>query len=55
VEYKIGNIKDTPLSKLWKNEEIQKIRNQILRDRKEIPICTNCGEGVKLRIESKRN
>ena len=53
VEYKIGSIKETPLSLLWKNEKIQKIRNQILRDRKEIPICRNCGESVKLRIERK--
>ncbi len=51
VEYKIGNIKETPLSKLWKNEKIQIIRNQILKDRKEIPICRNCGEGIKLRIK----
>ena len=51
VEYKIGNIKETPLSKLWKNEKIQKIRNQILKDRKNLPICRNCGEGIKLRIK----
>ncbi|MCK4653540.1 MAG: SPASM domain-containing protein, partial [Candidatus Cloacimonetes bacterium] len=51
VEYKVGNIKNTPLSKLWKSEKIHKIRNQILKDRKEIPICRNCGEGIKLRIK----
>jgi len=51
VEYKVGNIKNTPLSKLWKNEKIQKIRNQIIKNRKEIPICRNCGEGIKLRIK----
>ncbi len=51
VEYKIGNIKDKPLAEIWKNDSIQKIRNKILSNRKEIPICRNCGESVKLRIK----
>jgi len=51
VEHKIGNIIDSTLSEIWKNEKIMKIRNQILKDRKSISICRNCGESVKLRIK----
>ncbi|MCK4687637.1 MAG: SPASM domain-containing protein, partial [Candidatus Lokiarchaeota archaeon] len=54
VKFKIGNIKETSLSKIWKNEFIQKIRNLILTNRKEIPICRNCGESVKLKIQEKK-
>ena len=54
VKFKIGNIKETSLSKIWKNESIQKIRNLILTNRKEIPICRNCGESVKLKIQEKK-
>jgi len=51
VEHRIGNIKDSCLSEIWKNDKIRKIRDQILKDRKSIPICRNCGESVKLRIK----
>ena len=51
VKYKIGNIKDSTLSELWRNEKISKIRNKILQNRSSIPICRNCGESIKLRIK----
>lgn len=50
-EYPVGNIINDDLKKLWKNSAIMKIRNQILTDRKQIPICRNCLEGVKVRLE----
>jgi len=50
-EFKVGNVMDTELKQLWKSKNIMKIRNQILKDRKQIPICKNCLEGVKIRIE----
>jgi radical SAM protein with 4Fe4S-binding SPASM domain len=51
-EHEIGNVKDRSIDQLWKSASIMKIRNQILKDRKGIPICTNCLEGVKIKIES---
>jgi len=50
-EFKVGNVKDFSLTQLWKNSNIMKVRNQILKDRKQIPICRNCLEGVKIKIE----
>ena len=51
-EHKIGNVENSSLTQLWKSKSIMSIRNQILHDRKQIPICRNCLEGVKIRIES---
>jgi len=50
-EFKVGDVKDANLNQLWKNSNIMKVRNQILRDRKQISICRNCLEGVKIKIE----
>jgi len=50
-EYPVGNVREDDLKILWKNSNMMKIRNQILKDRKQIPICRNCLEGVKIKIE----
>jgi len=50
-DFKVGNVIESKLSELWKNKKIIKVRNQILTDRKQIPICRNCLEGVKIKIE----
>ena len=50
-EYQIGNVMDSNLNLLWKSPSIMKIRQQILTDRKQIPICRNCLEGVKIKLE----
>lgn len=50
-DYKVGNVKESSVRSLWNNEKINRIRQTILRDRKSIPICLNCGEGVKLTID----
>ena len=54
VKYKVGNIKDRTLLSIWKGKKFNKMRAQILKDRKRIPICRNCGEGVKLKIKEKK-
>jgi len=53
LEFPIGNVKNQQLEKIWKNNAINKIRQQILKNRKAIAICRNCGESVKLRIKSR--
>ena len=50
-DFKVGNVKDSTLTQLWKNQNIMKVRNRILKNRKQIPICRNCLEGVKIKIE----
>ncbi len=52
-ELKIGNIADKSLWELWHSKAFNAVRNTILHDRKKIPICLNCGEGIKLSIDKK--
>lgn len=53
-DFQIGNVKEEKLVKIWKNKNILKVRNQILQDRKQIPICRNCLEGVDIKLEEKK-
>jgi radical SAM protein with 4Fe4S-binding SPASM domain len=53
-EHKIGNIKNLSLKELWKNEKIMQMRNLILHDRQAIDLCTNCLEGIKIKITEKK-
>lgn len=50
-DFKIGNIKNKDLKELWKNKAFMKMRKTILTNRKSIPMCLNCGEGVSLKIK----
>ena len=51
IKHNMGNIKKTSLQEIWKNQAFQQIRNEILTDRKQHEMCTNCGEGIKLKIK----
>ena len=39
-----GNILHQPLREIWQGEKAEQFRRQVLRERKLIPICTNCDE-----------
>lgn len=54
IDYKVGNIKDSKLIDIWKGDKFNKMRQTILTDRQSIPMCRNCGEGVKLKIKEKK-
>ncbi len=51
VEFGIGKIMD--FQQIWLDPEYQKFRKQILTDRKHIPICSNCSEGVSIFAEKR--
>ena len=51
IDFKVGNVKNKSISEIWKNVNYQKMRNRILKNRKSIPMCRNCLEGVKIRIK----
>ncbi|KQC07905.1 MAG: hypothetical protein APR54_05405 [Candidatus Cloacimonas sp. SDB] len=55
VDFPIGNINDKDLKSLWKSKRIKQVRDRILKDRKSIPLCRNCGESVKLRVKQISN
>ncbi len=54
IDYKVGNINESKLIDIWKGEKFNKMRQIILTNRKSIPMCRNCGEGVKLKIKEKK-
>ncbi len=49
--YKIGNLNDNSLKSLWQSARMQRWRNVILHDRKNMGICLNCGEGIDLNVK----
>lgn len=51
--FKIGNIKEENFSELWFSSKLQAIRQKVLRNRKEIDICNNCGEGIVQKLKPK--
>lgn len=48
AKYALGNLRNTPLPKIWKSRSYHNFRNRILRSRKSIDICTNCTEGGQI-------
>lgn len=47
-EYAFANIFNDSMtfSKTWRNDKYQAFRKKIMKDRKSIPMCTNCTEGL---------
>jgi MoaA/NifB/PqqE/SkfB family radical SAM enzyme len=49
--YKVGNLNGDSLRYLWRGSRFNRWRNMVLRDRKKMNICLNCGEGIDLKIK----
>lgn len=48
AQHKLGNLKDQSFKELWQKKEYHQFRRQVLQSRKNIDICANCSEGVKV-------
>jgi radical SAM protein with 4Fe4S-binding SPASM domain len=48
AQHKLGSLKDESFASLWKNENYKRFRADVLKSRKNIDICANCSEGVKV-------
>jgi radical SAM protein with 4Fe4S-binding SPASM domain len=48
AQHKLGNLKEQSFKELWHNKEYRHFRSQVLQSRKNIDICANCSEGVKV-------
>jgi radical SAM protein with 4Fe4S-binding SPASM domain len=46
--YKLGNLKQQSFKELWHNQDYQQFRSKVLKGRRNIDICANCSEGVKV-------
>jgi len=50
AQHQMGNLKINDFKSIWKSDVYQKFRQNILKNRKEIDICSNCSEGSKIWI-----
>jgi radical SAM protein with 4Fe4S-binding SPASM domain len=50
AEHEIGNVSDNSFHEIWHSNAYQNFRGKVLDDRKNIDMCTNCTEGLKINI-----
>lgn len=48
AQHQLGDLKKKPFKEIWKNGEYSKFRQQLLKGRKNIDICSNCSEGTRV-------
>ena len=48
AQHKLGDLKQQDFKQLWQNKEFKEFRSKVLQSRKNIDICANCSEGVKV-------
>ena len=48
AQHKLGSLKNQSFKELWKNKTYRDFRSKVLQSRKNIDICANCSEGVKV-------
>jgi radical SAM protein with 4Fe4S-binding SPASM domain len=48
AQHQLGDLKKKSFKEIWKNGEYSKFRQQILKGRKNIDICSNCSEGTRV-------
>lgn len=53
AEYPLGNVFKDGMKKIWKSKAYADFRNRVFAKRKEIPICTNCSEGLEVEVFQK--
>ena len=52
ANYEFGKLNGRSFKEIWLSENYQRFRTSILSNRKEIDICRNCTEGLKVNIMS---
>ncbi len=48
AQHKLGSLQQMPFKELWQNPDYKSFRSKVLQSRKNIDICANCSEGVKV-------
>jgi radical SAM protein with 4Fe4S-binding SPASM domain len=46
--HKLGSLREESFASLWKNNNYRRFRADVLKSRRNIDICANCSEGVKV-------
>lgn len=48
AQHRLGSLKDQSFKEIWRNKDYVQFRSQLMQSRKNIDICANCSEGVKV-------
>ena len=48
AQHQLGDLRTATMKEIWHNPNYQQFRNQISKGRKNIDICANCSEGLKV-------
>jgi radical SAM protein with 4Fe4S-binding SPASM domain len=48
AQHKLGSLQQQSFKELWHNKDYHNFRSKVLQSRKNIDICANCSEGVKV-------
>ena len=51
ANHKLGTLKNYSMKEIWHSEPYNRFRASVLKSRKEIDICKNCSEGMKVWVE----
>jgi len=54
AEFEMGNTKKKSMVNIWNSNNYNKFRKNVFSLRKEINICSNCSEGMKVYVKAKR-
>lgn len=50
AENELGKLNGSELSDVWNSEQYTDFRKKVMTNRKDVPMCTNCTEGLKVNI-----
>lgn len=48
AEYPLGSLDEATFEDIWQSPTYHDFRDRILRDRRSVPMCTNCTEGLRI-------
>ena len=48
AQHALGSLQQQPFRELWRSDAYKQFRSKVLQSRKNIDICANCSEGVKV-------
>jgi radical SAM protein with 4Fe4S-binding SPASM domain len=46
--HQLGNMKNQSFKEIWQNDNYRQFRTELMTSRRNIDICSNCSEGLKV-------
>lgn len=50
IDYPVGDATRQKIREIWRGRDFQEFRARVLTHRADIPMCRNCGEGMRLKL-----